>query len=465
MRDGSRTLVVRADGLGQEPRLLDRDPRPARCQGHGPTLIVSPLLSLMRNQIEAADRLGPARRHDQLGQPRRLGLDRGRPRRGPDRRPVRVRAAVRERGLQRAAAAGDPPLDRDVRGGRGALHQRLGPRVRAGLPADRPAAAVARPGRPRAGDDGDGERPGGRGRGAASWATTSRSSAGPLARDTLHLDAIPLRDQAERLAWLAEQLPGDARHRDRLLPDGRRHAARLGLAARPGHRRPSVQRRHRARGARGARAATCSRTGSRRSSRRSRWGWASTSRTSASSSTTSARARRSPTTSRSAGRAAPSRTRTGSCSSGREDDAIAEYFMSTAFPPTARMQDILAALEGADSATIKNLQATVNLPYGQIEKALKLLEVDGAVAQGPRAASAGPASPGSRTRRGWRRCSRRGGASWRRCRSTSTRPRAGWRSSAGCSTTRPRASAATARTTAGVRWPRTVVAGDRPGRR
>ena len=65
--------------------------------------------------------------------------------------------------------------------------------------------------------------------------------------------------------------------------------------------------------------------------------------------------------------------------SGREDDAIAEYFLSTAFPPTARMQEILAALEGADSMTIKNLQATVNLPYGQIEKALKLLEVDGAV--------------------------------------------------------------------------------------
>jgi ATP-dependent DNA helicase RecQ len=65
--------------------------------------------------------------------------------------------------------------------------------------------------------------------------------------------------------------------------------------------------------------------------------------------------------------------------SGREDDAIAEYFMATAFPPTARMQEILEALEGVDSATIRGLQAKVNLPYGQIEKALKLLEVDGAV--------------------------------------------------------------------------------------
>jgi len=65
--------------------------------------------------------------------------------------------------------------------------------------------------------------------------------------------------------------------------------------------------------------------------------------------------------------------------SGREDDAIAEYFLSTAFPPAARMKEILAALEKVESATIRGLQAQVNLPYGQIEKALKLLEVDGAV--------------------------------------------------------------------------------------
>jgi ATP-dependent DNA helicase RecQ len=45
------------------------------------------------------------------------------------------------------------------------------------------------------------------------------------------------------------------------------------------------------------------------------------------------------------------------------------------------MQEILAALEKVDSATIRGLQAQVNLPYGQIEKALKLLEVDGAVAK------------------------------------------------------------------------------------
>ena len=68
------------------------------------------------------------------------------------------------------------------------------------------------------------------------------------------LDAIPLRDQAERLAWLAEHLPG--------MPgagivycltvaDTQRVS---GWLQRPRHRRPPVQRRHRPRGARGARA-------------------------------------------------------------------------------------------------------------------------------------------------------------------------------------------------------------------
>ena len=48
---------------------------------------------------------------------------------------------------------------------------------------------------------------------------------------------------------------------------------------------------------------------------------------------------------------------------------------------TARMQEILSALEQVESATVRDLQARVNLPCTQIEKALKLLEVDGAVAR------------------------------------------------------------------------------------
>jgi ATP-dependent DNA helicase RecQ len=67
--------------------------------------------------------------------------------------------------------------------------------------------------------------------------------------------------------------------------------------------------------------------------------------------------------------------------SGREDDDIAEYFMDTAFPPTANMHQILDALETADSMTIGTLEKAVNLRRGRISQALKLLELDGAVAR------------------------------------------------------------------------------------
>ena len=59
VRDGSRTLVVQRTGWGKS-LVYWIATRVRRDQGHGPTLIVSPLLSLMRNQIEAADRLGLA---------------------------------------------------------------------------------------------------------------------------------------------------------------------------------------------------------------------------------------------------------------------------------------------------------------------------------------------------------------------------------------------------------------------
>jgi ATP-dependent DNA helicase RecQ len=65
--------------------------------------------------------------------------------------------------------------------------------------------------------------------------------------------------------------------------------------------------------------------------------------------------------------------------SGREDDDIASYFIDTAFPPTAHMESILQELNKAESRSISELLAQLNLRRGQIEKALKLLEIDGAV--------------------------------------------------------------------------------------
>ena len=53
----TRLLVVERTGSGKSSVYLHRD-RILRDRGRGPTLIVSPLLALMRNQIEAAGRLG-----------------------------------------------------------------------------------------------------------------------------------------------------------------------------------------------------------------------------------------------------------------------------------------------------------------------------------------------------------------------------------------------------------------------
>ncbi|MBI3852024.1 MAG: RecQ family ATP-dependent DNA helicase [Verrucomicrobia bacterium] len=73
---------------------------------------------------------------------------------------------------------------------------------------------------------------------------------------------------------------------------------------------------------------------------------------------------------------------------GSEDDEISDYFIRTAFPPVEVMQGILQTLDGAayfakygrrGPLTIDDIGAELNQGRGAIEKALKLLEVDGAV--------------------------------------------------------------------------------------
>jgi ATP-dependent DNA helicase RecQ len=62
--------------------------------------------------------------------------------------------------------------------------------------------------------------------------------------------------------------------------------------------------------------------------------------------------------------------------SGREDEDIHQFFRSTAFPDETRVNNILKALEESDGLTVKELQAEVNLAQGQIEKVLKYLSVE-----------------------------------------------------------------------------------------
>jgi ATP-dependent DNA helicase RecQ len=59
---------------------------------------------------------------------------------------------------------------------------------------------------------------------------------------------------------------------------------------------------------------------------------------------------------------------------GEEDDEINQYFIAHAFPPEEQIQAILAALENAENGfTVPELTHEVNIRKGQLEKVLKLL--------------------------------------------------------------------------------------------
>ena len=62
--------------------------------------------------------------------------------------------------------------------------------------------------------------------------------------------------------------------------------------------------------------------------------------------------------------------------SGYEDDAIHGYFRQSAFPNESWVGQILDVLEGSDGLTIRQLEEAVNLRYKQLEQALKFLSVE-----------------------------------------------------------------------------------------
>ena len=347
VRDGSRTLVVERTGWGKS-LVYWIATRVRRDQGHGPTLIVSPLLSLMRNQIEAAAAgLPPSRSTPHRDDWASIEGDLVR-----DRIDVLFVSAQRFAnedfnarllpGIQRtigmfvvdeAHCISDwghefvPDYQRIGRGCRslGLDVLVLGTTATAN---DRVVDDVAR----QLGDD----------------VVVVR---GPLARDTLHLDAIPLRDQAERLAWLAEHLPrcpvpasstasrwptrsgSPAGYEDAGI-DARPYNADIDPAEREALEQDLLANRLK------ALVATW------------RSGWSSTSRTWASSSTTSARlADRLLPAGGPRGLGRGERVRDPALGPPRRRDR--RVLHATAFPPAARLRDILAALEVVDSATIK----------------------------------------------------------------------------------------------------------------
>jgi ATP-dependent DNA helicase RecQ len=66
---------------------------------------------------------------------------------------------------------------------------------------------------------------------------------------------------------------------------------------------------------------------------------------------------------------------------GNEDDDIQNYFIESAFPAEHVFQDILHTLERSEGLSLNEILAKVNTSKSMAEKALKLLEVDGAIGQ------------------------------------------------------------------------------------
>jgi ATP-dependent DNA helicase RecQ len=376
--DGARALVVQRTGWGKS-LVYWIATRVRRDRGHGPTLIVSPLLSLMRNQIAMAARLGLEAVTINSGNVGEWREIEGRLERNeidvllisPERLAnegftSRVLPAIeRTIGLlviDEAHCISDwghdfrPDYQRISR-----LLPVLGPTV--------PVLATTATANDRVVEDV-----------AAQLGEHSTVIRGPLARDTLRLDAIPLADQAERLAWLAEnlpRLPGSGIVYCLTVADTERVATWLrsqGIDARA-YNGPMAQADREAledaliANEMKALVATVAlgmgfdkpdlgfvvhyqRPGSAIAYYQQ------------------------------VGRAGRAVERAyGILLSGREDDEIADWFLRTAFPPAERMRDLLAALDGVESASIGRFQRAVNLTRGQLDQALKQLELDGAVAK------------------------------------------------------------------------------------
>ena len=216
-----------------------------RCVLDGLTLVISPLIALMKDQLDflvVARRAGRAARFEPLarGNARRSRRDERRPAEAA----VRLARAAGQRAVSAVARAAE---DRAVGRGRGALHQRVGAQFPARLSQDRRTRPATRR-RARAGPHGDGHAPGRR-----RHRPELRHRPGRRGQHGL----LPAEPDAVRFAvrgGRAGRAALGASRRASAGPDDRlRHPATHGRggrrAARPARlRRPGVSRRHGDRG-------------------------------------------------------------------------------------------------------------------------------------------------------------------------------------------------------------------------
>ncbi len=378
IEDGHRALVVERTGWGKS-LVYWIATRVRRDRGHGPTLIISPLLALMRNQIAMAARLGLQAAtinsgnvdewqavHDGLAadaidvlliSPERLANERF----TTDVLPS-IEGSIGLFVVDEAHCISDwghdfrPDYRRIAR-----ILRALDPRVpvlaTTATANDRVVADVAEQ--------------------LGEGATVLR---GPLNRRSLQLDAITLESQAQRLGWLAQQLPlmpGSGIVYCLTVADTQRVATFLrgqGIDARPYNADLSTDEREALEDALVANEmkALVATVALGMGFDKPDLGFVVHYQRPGSAIAYYQQVGR-------AGRAVDHAY--GVVLSGREDDEIAEFFMDTAFPPTVNSREILRALESVDSMSVGQLEKTVNLKRGRITQALKLLELDGAVAR------------------------------------------------------------------------------------
>ena len=379
-RDRGRVLLVQRTGWGKSAVYFIAT-KLLREQGAGPTLLVSPAARADAQPDRDGRAHRRARRDDQLHEPRRVRADRRAPGERRDRPAAGLARAARERAVPRPHAVGDRAHGRPARGRRGALHQRLGPRLPARLPAHRARARGAAGRRARALHHRDRERPGDRRhhRPARRRAADVPRPARPREPGAARSPTCRARPSAWP-GWL-QTLPGlDGSgivycSRSPTANGWPRSCAGRASTPRPTAAPPTTTT------ASGS-SRRCSRTSSRRSWRRARSAWGSTSPTWASWSTTSRRARRSPTTSRSGAPDAPSTTRRRCCCAASR---IARSRTTSSRRPSRRGSRPSASSScwptRAEPMSLNDLMAAVNVRRARLESMLKVLEVEGAVAR------------------------------------------------------------------------------------
>ncbi|MEO7869911.1 MAG: RecQ family ATP-dependent DNA helicase [Candidatus Limnocylindria bacterium] len=375
LKVGARLLLVQRTGWGKSIVYWIAT-RARRDEGHGPTLIISPLLSLMRNQIAMAGRIGlraftinaanvdewadveEALAHDRCDvlmiSPERFANEDFL---------TRVLPALPSIGLfvvDEAHCISDwghdfRPDYRRIR------------RILAALPASVPVLATTATANDRVVEDV-----------AAQLGGDVSVQRGPLGRKSLVLQTIVLDDQAERLAWLAEHvptMPGSGIIYCLTVADTIRVASWLrmrGIDAREyyGDRATDVRERLEVSLLNNEMKALVATVALGMGFDKPDLGFVIHYQRPGSVIAYYQQVGR-------AGRALTQARAV--LLSGREDDDIGDYFISTAFPPTAHMETILQELTETESRSITELLSRLNLRRGQVEKALKLLEIEGAV--------------------------------------------------------------------------------------